>query len=257
MRRWVVFVFSIACAAAQFVTPVPSVMPDWMVPYPGVSAQNRQVRNRVESSYTVAAAARDVLSHFRNLFASAGLPFEPDAMGGGFVIRAHAAECDLDISIRRGDPDTAVKVTCSPRLEANERMANLRAEQRAEHAQSDPMKKFDTPVYPQPKPPQRALAWPSWLVRVDGAALPVERSNVRLKSTFTSQPTRDAIQAYYAELFRSHDYHVAQSVAAAPDQFGCWVQASARPDPELGRNVVIWVHIRPAGQNFAVEITVQ
>ena len=143
-----------------------------------------------------------------------------------------------------------MKVTCAPRLEANERMANLRAQEKAEHAQTDPMKKFDTPVYPQPKPPAAPLAWPAWLVRVDGAKLPIENLPGQLKSTFTSAPSRDAIQAFYAGLLSELSFQVKQGLAAAPEKFGCWVQGRAGP-------MVIWVKIRPVGQNFAVELTLQ
>jgi hypothetical protein len=245
-----------ACAAAQFLTPVPAVMPYWMAPYPGASPQNRQAGNTAESTYSVAAPPHDILSHFRSLFASAGLPFEPDPMGGGFVIRAAAPECDLDISIRRRDSDAMVKVTCSPRLEANERMSNLRAQQRADHSQNDGMKKFDTPVYPQPKAAAAPLTWPSWLVRVDGAKLPVEKFPGQLKSSFTSSPTREGIQAFYAGLLSAHNYRVTQGVSPAA-QFGSWVQATANPDAELRRKIVIWVKIKPAGENFTVELTLQ
>ena len=257
MSRFLIFALAMACAAAQFVTPVPSVMPAWLVPYPSASAQNRQAGHGVESTYTIAALPHDILAHFRTLFASAGLPFEPDPMGHGFLIRAAAPECDLDISIRRRDPETTVKVTCSPRLEANERMANLRAQERAEHAQSDPMKKFDTPVYPQATAAVPPLTWPSWLVRVDGARLPVEKFPGLLKSSFTSMPTREAIQAFYADLLNAHNYRVTQGLAAAPEKFGSWVQATADPDSQLGRRVVIWVKIRPVGEDFAVELTLQ
>jgi hypothetical protein len=257
MRRALISAVSMACAAAQFVTPVPSVMPAWLVPYPGAAAQDRRILNSVESSYTVVGAPHDVLSHFRTLFHSAGLPFEPDPMGGGFLLRAAAPECDLDISIRRRDSNTEVKVTCSPRLAANQRMADLRAQEKAEHAQSDPMKKFDTPVYPQPKVPTAPLTWPSWLVRVDGAALSVEKSPVRLSSSFVSAPTRDAIQYFYANLLNSHGYRVTQGLAAAPDKFGCWVQGSADTDNQPGRRVVIWIKIKPVGENFAVELSLQ
>jgi len=258
MRCFLMFALSMGCAAAQFVTPVPSVMPSWMVPYPGVSAQNRQVLNAVESTYTVAAAPHEVLAHFRTLFASAGLPFQPDPMGGGFLIRAAAPECDLDISIRRRDQNTTVKVNCSPRLAANEQMANLHAHWRAEQEQSDPMKKFDTPVYPQPKASAgAALRWPSWLVRVDGARLTIEKFPGLLKSTFTSSPTREGIQAFYARLLTAHNYRMTQGLAAAAEKFGSWVQGTADPDRELGRKVVIWIKIRPAGENFTVEVSLQ
>ena len=119
------------------------------------------------------------------------------------------------------------------------------------------MKKFDTPVYPQPKAPQPPLTWPSWLVRVDGAALPVEKSAGRLSSSFLSKPTRDAIQYFYANLLNSHGYRVKQGLAAVPDKFGCWVQATADPDSQLGRRVVVWVKIRPVGNDFNVELTLQ
>jgi hypothetical protein len=257
MSRFLISALSIACAAAQFVTPTPSMMPAWLVPYPGASAENRKTGNALESAYTIAAPAHDVLAHFRTLFASAGLPFEPDPLGHGFLIRAAAPECDLDISIRRRDPDTMVKVTCSPRLASTERIANQHAQARAEHAQSDPMKKFDTPVYPLPKAPLAPLTWPAWLVRVDGARLPVEKFPGQLKSSFMSSPTRDAIQAFYAGLLDSHGYRVTQGSAAVPEKFGSWVQGTASPDNPLGRRVVIWIKIRPAGQDFAVELSMQ
>lgn len=246
-----------APAVAQFVTPNPAVMPAWVVPYPGVAAENRRMGNSMESRYTVAAAPHDVLAHFRTLFASAGLAFQPDPMGHGFLIRSAAPECDIEVSIRRHDPDTEVKVTCSPRLAANEQMANLHAQERARQAQTDPMTKFDTPVYPQPKAARAPLSWPSWLVRVDGARLAVEKAPGQLKSSFLSKGPREAIQAFYADLLSSRNYHVAQSPAAVPEKFGSWVQASAAPDPQLGRNVAIWIKIKPSGQDFTVELTVQ
>jgi hypothetical protein len=258
MRCLVTSALSMTCATAQFVTPVPAVMPTWLAPYPGASPQSRQILNSVESTYTVAAPPRDIVAHFRTIFSSAGLPFEPDPMGYGFVIRAAAPECDLDISIRRRDPDTAVKVTCSPRLAANERMADLRAQQRAEHTQQgDPMKRFDSPVYPEPKAPAAPLTWPSWLVRVDGAKLSVEKFSGQMRSSFTSSPPREGIQAFYVGLLTAHGYRVTQNPAAVAEKFGSWVQASSGPDSEFGRRVVIWVKIRPAGENFTVELSIQ
>ncbi len=249
---------SMTYAAAQFVSPVPAVMPTWLAPYPGASPQNRQMGNTVESTYTVAAPPRDIVSHFRTIFSSARLPFEPDPMGYGFLIRAAAPECDLEISIRRRDPDTAVKVTCSPRLAANERMADLQAQQRAAHTQGgDPMKRFDSPVYPEPKAAATPLTWPSWLVRVDGAKLSVEKSSGQMKSSFTSSPTREGIQAFYVGLLTAHGYRVTQSPAAVAEKFGAWVQGSSGPDNEFGRRVVIRVNIKPAGENFTVELSIQ
>lgn len=257
MRRLPISALMTACvAAAQFVTPVPSVMPSWVAPYPGVSAESRRNGNSVESTYTAGAAPHDVLSHYRSLFVSAGVPFRPDPQGGGFLIRANVPECDLEIVIRGRYPDSTVKVTCSPRLEANERMIELRARERADHAQDNGMTKFDTPVYPTKSRPA-PLQWPSWLVRVDGARLPVEKLPGMLKSSFTSQPTREAIQQFYADLLSSHHYRVAQGVSPVPEKFGSWVQGTNDSDDELARRVVIWVKIRPVGQNFTVELSLQ
>ena len=232
-------------------------MPSWLVPYPGASSKDRRIGNSVESSYKVSAPPRDVLTHFRTLFESAGLPFQPSPMGYGFLIRESAPECSLAIDIRRFDPDTEVKVTCSPRLASTERIENQYAQARAEHNQNDGMKKYDTPVYPQAKAAQPPLTWPSWLVRVDGAKLSVQKFSGQLKSNFMSAPPREGIQYFYAELLNSHGYRVKQGLAAVPEQFGSWVQATADQDSELGRAVHIWVHIKPSGQNFAVEISLQ
>ena len=88
-------------------------MPSWLTAYPGVDERTRQMGPLVESSYTAAAPPRDVLSHFRQLFASAGLPFQPSAAGNGFMISAAPPECDLFIRIRRMDTGTTVQVTCT------------------------------------------------------------------------------------------------------------------------------------------------
>src|SRR5437899_1647602 len=87
----------LACLAARALLcaqDAPS-MPSWLTVYPGADEQTRRLGPLVESNYTVAAPPRDVLSHFRQLFAAAGLPFQPGAGGNGFMIRAAPQECDL------------------------------------------------------------------------------------------------------------------------------------------------------------------
>src|SRR5689334_920358 len=88
-------------------------MPSWITAYPGANEQTRRMGPVAESSYTADAAPRDVLSHFRQLFAGAGVKFDPSAAGNGFMIRAATPECDLFIRIHRTDLGTAVQVTCS------------------------------------------------------------------------------------------------------------------------------------------------
>jgi hypothetical protein len=237
--RLAILLLTLRCAAGDFATPVPSVMPAWIRPYPGVPAENRRKGNSVESSFTAPVAPHDVLSHYRALFKAAGVPFDPDPMGGGFLIRAALPECDFEVAIRRVDADTSVRVTCSPRLAATQRIIEEHAQARAAQERSDGMKKFDTPVYPEHKAP---LTWPPWLVCVDGARLRVEKLPGQLKSSFRAMPPREAIQAYYTRLLVAHGYKVAS---------GLWLHATAAPD------LVVWVKIKPAGEDFSVEITVQ
>jgi hypothetical protein len=92
---------------------------------------------------------------------------------------------------------------------------------------------------------------------VDGFKLPVQKFPGMLKSSFPSLPTREGIQAFYAGLLAAHGYRLTQSLAAAPEKFGSWIQGTADPDTELGRKVVIWIKIKPDGQDFVVEISVQ
>jgi hypothetical protein len=231
-------------------------MPAWLVPYPGVTAQSRLTANGAEVAYTVEAPIQDVLAHFRKLVATKGLPFAPNDTGDGYFIRASAAECDLAISIRARNADTAVKVTCSPKATFDQRLVQLPAHETGPSKETTGMKKFDKPVYPDAKA-AAALIWPAWLVRVDGARLGTQRLQGQLKSSFQAAPPRGDIETFYEKLLDLHGYKVIKGSAAAADKFGNWVQATADPDAQLGHKVVIWVKVKPVGANFDVEITVQ
>jgi len=74
---------------------------------------------------------------------------------------------------------------------------------------------------------------------------------------FSVAPPRYAIEVFYADLLGAYGYHVNKSPSNSPEVFGSWVEGTADPDAELGRKTVIWVKIKPAGQNFNIEITVQ
>ena len=257
MRRLLICGVLVGCAATLCRAQSAPEMPTWLAPYPGVTAENRQTVSDAEAAYTVGAPVSDVLGHYRKLVMQKGLAFKPNDTGDGFFVRVAAAECDLAISIRARDAETAVKVTCSPKAPLDERLVQLPAHETGPTKETTAMKKFDKPVYPAAKPAAVALVWPVWLVRVDGAKLEVRRLQGQLKSTFTSAPTREDIESFYAKLLDAHNYKVTKGLAAAPDQFGSWLQATADPDPALGRKVVIWIKIRPAGKDFDVEISVQ
>jgi len=254
MTRLLISPVLLACLAAQVSVqrPDPPVMPGWLVPYPGVSAQTRQSSILVESTYTAPVPPHDLVTHYRKLFASAGLRFQPSPAGYGFMIRADAPECHLFITIRRRDPDSDVRVTCAAKVAATGQTATRSEQADSDQRHADPMKKFDKPVYPEPKPSSPPVVWPAWLVRTDGAALKISRG-VNLTSSFTSNLPRASIQSFYADLLNSHGYRVTQSVAATPSNRRAWVEGSASPEGQPGRRVVIWVELKSAGEATSVE----
>jgi hypothetical protein len=255
MKRVLTAMLLMGCAGTVCRAQAALEMPAWLVPYPGVTAQSRQTANGAETAYMVDAPVQVVLAYFRKLFAGKKLPFAPNDTGDGYFIRVAAAECDLAISIRARDADTAVKVTCSPQTALDERLVQLPAHNAGPPKETTAMKKFDRPVYPDAV--LAAIVWPAWLVRVDGAKLATRKGQGQLKSTFEAAPPRGDIEAFYEKLLDLHGYRVMKGAAVAADKFGSWVQATADPDTQLGHKVVIWVKVKPAGTNFDVEITVQ
>jgi len=255
---------ALACAAALAEGQAPPQMPSWLVPYPSSSAQTKQLRDGVETSYSAAATPHDVIAYFQKVFTENGLKFEPMPTGDGYFVRTDAPECALAVSIRArasrtsddGPPETAVKVTCTAKAPVDQGAVWHAVKDPPVHDTTDVMKKFDKPVYPDAKA-AASLKWPSWLVSVDGTRLPVQRLSGQLKSTFAVAPPRYAIEVFYADLLGAYGYHVNKSPSNSPEVFGSWVEGTADPDAELGRKTVIWVKIKPAGQNFNIEITVQ
>jgi hypothetical protein len=231
--------------APSILAAAPPMIPAWLAPYPGASPQTRESPVLLESSYSVSAPVHEVTAYYRNLFDSAGLAFEKSTFGYGLTISAAPPECDLSISIRRRDAGSEVRVTCAMKMPGTERIREQRATAEAERqSRGDPMKRFDNPVYSE----QTAPVWPSWLVRVDGAALEYRKAAGRLVSTFASQPTREAIAAFYSALLTAHGYRMSGG--------GSWLVATARPDLDLGRNTTIWVKVKPAGSLLTVELSV-
>ena len=257
-------VLALACAAALAGGQAHLQMPSWLVPYPGATAETKQLSDGVEVSYFAAATPPEVIAWFKKVFAENGLKIEPMPTGDGYFARVDAPECGLAVSIRAraghssldDPPETAVKVTCEEKAPVGTGAAWQSVKDPPVRETTDVMKKFDKPVYPDAKA-AAALRWPSWLVAVDGGRLPVERFSGLLKSSFAAAPPRYATEVFYADLLDAHGYRVNKSPGNSPAVFGSWVEGTADPDAEMGRKTVIWVKIKPAGQAFHVEITVQ
>jgi hypothetical protein len=254
----------LACLASRAFLSAQSTptMPAWLSAYPGADEQIRSLGPLVESSYTVAAPPRDVLSHFRQLFKTAGLPFQPSAAGNGFMIRAASPECDLFIRIRRMDDGTAVQVTCTSTPGRDQTQRALAQAEESHHDRINSMEKFDRPVYPQPKRavPMPPLAWPSWLLRIDGERLDVQKGvdgvmMHYLKSSFLCALPRNDIQTYYADLLNSNGYPVyLRSLASTPKDRKAWVEGAQPLEGRAGRRFVIRIDLTPANDLVTVEL---
>ncbi len=195
-----------ACAAALPGQPALAI-PDWLEPYPGATPQTHNFSTFVDSNYKTTAEPSGVVEHYRTLFTAAGLPFFPQKDPIGTTIHGDTPACDLKIDIRKFAGATVVHVTCSqPRLREAEEKAMRN------------MAKYDQPVYPQPRPPMPALAWPAWLVRCDGAALAAHKGVDRFRlnyllAEYDCAADRQQIVDFYAEMLQANGYTVTLKTA--------------------------------------------
>jgi hypothetical protein len=256
MKRLLVSVLALTCAAGELAAQGAPLMPAWIVPFPGASAQSKARDNAVESSYQAAALPKDVLAHFQKLFDDQGIPIDSIAAPEGFYLHAEAQECNLDISIVRAGGNTTVKVTCAAKSVNVQRVVTEPVQDKPEEAPGNPMKKFDKPVAPGAKTPV-ALSWPSWLVRVDGAKLAAQKVAGELKSSFTAEGPRRDLEAFYTDLLDTNNYTVTKTLPTTADEYGSSLLGSSEPEAKTGKRTVIRVRIKPEAENFHVEITMQ
>jgi hypothetical protein len=251
MKRILIGVLFVGFAAGQLAA---QVMPAWLTPYPGATPQSKRTDTTVESSYSVTAVPNDVLAHFQKVFDGQGVPFDSIGAPEGYYLHAEAPECNLEISMVRGGDHTAVKVTCTSKAPMVQRMVVVPVGGKDDEQPANPMKKSDKPVAPGAKP---ALAWPDWLVRVDGAKAPVQKLSGQLKSTFTAAPPRHDIESFYMDLLNAHDYQVRENLPMGSDDVGNWLEGTSEPDPKTKHKTVIRIKMRPAGQRLTVDITLE
>jgi len=247
--------------------------PPWLVGYPGVNARTQATPGLLESTYEAEAKPGDVIAHYQKLFETAGLPFHANFDGVGTTVRGTAPEGDLLILIRPQGKGTAVRVDVavkSPELKAAPAAAPPptplptqappppRAERTGrEHVQN--MEKYDQPMRPPRRPPPPALAWPPWLVHIDGANLEIQKGVDQvglkiLKCSYATYADRNAIQSFYAALLNANGYRVrSQSSASWPTTSKAWIEAS---DHEIGEGprIEIRIELVPVGQTIQVDL---
>jgi hypothetical protein len=256
MRRLLISVLTLTLAAGGIAAQGVPPMPVWILPFPGATAQTKTTDNAVEASYQVTALPKDVLVHFQKLFDDQGIPIDSIGAPEGFYLHAEAPECNLDISIVRVAGNTAVKVTCAARSRTVERAVMEPVQEQPPEAPANPMKKFDKPVPPGAKV-AATVNWPVWLVRVDGAKLAVQKLAGEMKSSFVAGGPKSDLEAFYTDLLDTNDYRVTKGLPTGPEDFGGSLLATSEPDAKTGKRNVIRVRIKPEGQDFRVEITMQ
>jgi hypothetical protein len=254
MKRILICGLFMACAAGQLGA---QMMPVWLTPFPGATPESKRTDTTVEASYSVAAVPKDVLAHFQKVFDGEGIPIDSIGAPEGFYLHAEAPECNLEISIVRSGANTAVKVKCTSKAGSVQRMVVVPVGDQADPEPANPMKKFDKPVPPGGKAGPPVLSWPDWLVRVDGAKAPVRKLPGELKSTFVAAGPRHDIESFYMDLLNAHDYQVSENLPMGSDDSGNWLLATSAADPKTKHATVIRVKMKPAGQNFEVEITME
>ena len=249
--KWLAALVACLAAAAPLCAQDAPAIPYWLTPYPGANPETRQNRILAESSYTAAARPRDVLDHYRGLFATAGLPFRPSAMGYGFLIRAEADACDLTIRVRNQNETTAVQVTCTAPTGRDSTVRKQAEDAGRESIQT--MENYDRPVYPAPKAPGPAPAWPAWLARVEGGRPAFQSVGAGaagyLKSVYLSRLDLAAIRSFYTDLLRANGCEVSAPGAGTLEGTAC-TGAKGR------RGLAVRVVLTTAGRVTRVELRV-
>ena len=290
MKRLPVLIAIVACVSGQ----TPLSIPSWLVSFPGTTPQTKTSSGYFESTYEVSAKPQEIITHYKKLFEAQGLPFQPNFDGMGTAIRGETREYSLLLLIRpQGSGSwvqvsgaakstgnagaTATVVNTSPaqprassmpsieqrKAEMQEQTRKVLEQDREKHReQIRAMEKYDRPVYPRPKGQPPALVWPAWLGATDGSRIESRKGVDQfgrkfLRSAFTADGGRAAIQAYYADLLNANGYPVRiQSIASAPRDRKGWVEGERYVNGTSGPKTVMRVDLVPAGDLISVELRI-
>jgi len=259
-------------------------MPSWLVPYPGATAEIRNFQAYLEAGYATSASPGAVVDHYRKLFESANLPFQPNSDGIGTNIRGAAAECDLLISIRSQAAGTAVRVSCAEKSpQYNEAVTTTTSRptpvRRAARTAQNPQPSSDEILTRHqqkvaelgihrtyedaPAPP---LVWPAWLVDMNHTHPPlasgVDKSGHEfLRARYITSSPMTAIRALYTDLLRANGYTINSSsistghtVSGIQQNANGHVEGYTYPDGTPGPRTEIRVHFSRSHLNDPIEV---
>jgi hypothetical protein len=242
----------------------------------------------VESTYTTAAKAGQVLEHYRALFEAAGLRFQPNPDGIGTVIRGDAAECDLLILVRERAPGTFVDVNCAAKSQASPAASGKaveiltagpskvriptsprnRPQPTAEDMQESHARRVaELGIHPTyhdaPAPP---LVWPSWLVHIKGAAVRPQQGvdesrKAYLKVRYVSSLPMTTLYNFYEDLLNSNEYRVhtsrlstGQTISGVVQNAWGYVEGTNYPDGAPGPRSAIHVSFSRSKLNEPITV---
>jgi len=141
-----------------------------------------------------------------------------------------------------------------------------------ERKSSEHMQKYDQPVAPRKGPPVPGLAWPVWLVHIEGQPLRVQKSvnhssMTAFTSSYTTNMDSDSIRAYYADLLTYNGFAVDPIYTSVPrirsnrtsSHMGS-VKGVSYPTGSPGPRIEILVQFRPVdmrGSDLPVKVDIR
>ena len=262
--------------------------PAWLANYPGVNAETRNFAAMAQSTYTTPAKPDAVSDHYRKLFETQNLPFQPGSDGVGTVIRAAAADYDLLITIRAQDAGTLVRVSCAaktpeyvavpgsdPALTVSRGRPALISREEHNRTMADALERHKKlmaeratrPVdHDAPAPP---LEWPAWLTSSGMAKLQTERGvdpsrHDYLKGSFVTKAPMTQVYEFYKDLLETHGYPVHNAgLSAGHTMSGVMQNASANvegtnyPPGSPGPRTVIHVSLERNYLNEPIKVVIK
>jgi len=215
----------------------------------------RIVTAGLETGHTISGTSQNAWGHVEG-------DNYPDGQPGPYT----EVRVDFGRSVLNGPIRVSIKLTAhayvryGPEISHRHKLPPLPPPSRSSQAQenadegerksTERMQKYDKPVAPRPRP---AVAWPAWLVHIEGQPLRVQKtSSSWMSASYTTNMDSESIRAFYADLIAYHGYSVDAISSSNPrlrsnsptSHMGS-VKGVSYPNGSPGARVEILVQFRP------------
>ena len=261
----IVILLAPACVRCQ------PVLPSWLLTYPGANATRQNLSAMSAVSFTTTDSPETVVDHYRQLFEENGLPFSPTSTRFANNVRAIADCGELSISIASRESGSAVRVSCSMKLQ-------LRVVKSTGNHEQDVANMMETHRQAaaemgigraRPAAPAPPLNWPAWLAEVEGG-LPAARKgadqagNSMLGAHYVSGSPMSQIFSFYKDLLSANGYQVYRGYLKTgqtqsgikQNAVGC-LEGSLYPDGFPGRRSEIRVDFSRRNLNDPISVNIR